>query len=195
MTEYSLQPSYVRLDYSSPFGTHSQSLPTVQWLPTSITGAMGSYVAWNTVPVDAEAMIDDFVTLAKAFLGTDYSYDLATVFNFDMAANKFIPVALKSLGVAGTGATAQPRKAVSQTFNLRSVGGQAAKIVFLDASIGAHDFDKQTILDVSPAALALVAEYADTGNGWAARDNTRPNALISVTYDVNDALRKQYGMI
>jgi len=194
MTEYSLQPSYVQLDYSTPFGNHSQSIATVQWIPTSITGDMGSYVAWNTVPIDAEAMIDAFVAVEAPFLGTDYSYDLATIFNFDGAANKFLPVATKALAVAGTGATAQPRKAVSQTFNYRSTGGGAVKLTFLDSSHAGADFNKQSFLDFNADAIALFAEFSSDANGWSARDNTRPSTAISVTYDLNDALRKQYHM-
>lgn len=194
MTEYGLQPSYIRLDYSTPFGQHSQTLPTKQWLPTSITGAMGSYVNWQDDPIDAEAMIDAFIVKAKKFLGTDYSYDLATIFNYGDGIAKFLPVAIKALAVAGTGSNTAPRKAVSQTFNLRSVGGQAAKLIFLDSAHGANDFDKQTYLDFNADAIALVGEYFDTANAWSARDNTRPDAAISVTYDLNDALRKQYRM-
>jgi len=195
MTEYGLQPSYIKLNYSTPFGDHSETIPTLEWLPTSITGNMGSYVNWASTPIDAEAMIDDFVVVAKPFLSSDYTYDLATIFNFDGTANKFLPVAIKALAVAGTGLTAPPRKAVSQTFNLRTTAGNPFKLVFLDAPLGSTDFDKQTLLTFSAAALALVAEVEDTANAWSGRDNARPNAAISVTYDLNDALRRQYRMV
>ena len=195
MTEYGLQPSFVQLQYSTPFGTHSQTLPTVQWLPSSITGNMGSYVAWNSVPVDAEAMIDAMVAVLKAEIKADCSYDLATIFNYDSGINKFLPVAVKALAVAGTATGGSPRKACSQTINMRSLGGQPVKIVILDHPMNGGEFDKVSFLDFDAAALAIVAEYSDDANGWSARDNTRPAAAISATFDLNDALRRQYRMV
>jgi hypothetical protein len=195
MTEYGLQPSYVRLDYSTPFGQHSQTLPTKKWLPSSITQDVGSYVNWDGNPIDAGVMVDDFVTKAKEFLGTDYTYDLATYFDYDETIEKFLPVAIKVLAVAGTGATTKPRQAVSQTFNFRTVGGQPSKLTFLDSSHAGADFDKQTYILFNAAAIALAAEWTDTENAWSGRDNARPDGVISVTYDLNDALRRQYRMV
>jgi len=195
MTEYGLQPSYVKLDYSTPFGNHSHTIPTLQWLPTSIMGNMGSYVAWDTVPIDAEAMIDSLVALLKPEIGSDSSYDLASIYNFDVGSGKFRPEAFKALAVAGTGSTASPRKAVSQTINMRTVGGSTFKIVHLDHSLGASEFDKIPPLGFGGAALAIVTEVTLTSNAWSGRDNTRPNGIISATFDLNDALRRQYRMV
>jgi len=195
MTEYGLQPSYVKIEYSTPFGNHSHTIPTLQWLPTSMTGAMGSYLNWSSIAIDAEAMIDALVDVLKAEIGTDSSYDLATVFNYDGTANIFLPVAFKSLAVAGTGATGAPRKACQQTINIRTSGGRPMKIVHLDHSIGATEFDKIPSFSFSGAADAIVAELVDSDNAWAGRDNTQPLAAVSATFDINDALRKQYHMI
>jgi hypothetical protein len=195
MVEYGLQPSYVKIDYSTIFGNHSHTIPTLQWLPTSITGAMGSYVAWDSVPRDAEDMIDSLVTVLKPMIGSDSSYDLATVFNFDSTADIFLPVAFKTLAVAGTGATTAPRKACQQTINIRTTGGHQMKIVHLDHSIGATEFDKISALSFSGAALALVGEITSTAAAWSGRDNTRPLAPVSATFDLNDALRSQYRMV
>jgi hypothetical protein len=78
---------------------------------------------------------------------------------------------------------------------MRSLGGQPVKLVFLDSSHGANDFDKQFASSFNAAAIALVLEFGDPSNAWSARDNTRPSVAISATYDLNDALRKQYRMI
>jgi len=194
MTEYGLQPSYIRLDYHSSYAPHSQTIPTVQWLPTSITGAMGSYVNWNSIPIDAEQMIDDYVAAAKELLPTTSSYDLATVFNYDSGANIFVPIATKSLAVAGTMGAASPNKAFSFTINLRTVGGHALKNVFLDYVVGAIELNKISILGFTADMLAVAGELTDADNGWSGRDNTRPGAIVSGTYDLNDALQKQYRM-
>lgn len=195
MTEYGLQPSYVRLDYHSSYGPHSQTIPTVQWLPTSITGTLGSYVNWDSTPIDAEAMIDDFVDIAKDLIPTTSQYDVATVFNFDVGADRFIPVATKALGVTGTFTPASPNKAVSLTLNMRTVGGQPFKLVFLDYVLGAAEFNKIGPAAFSADMTAIVDEVSGTTNAWSGRDNTRPTASISATFDLNDALRKQYRMV
>jgi hypothetical protein len=195
MTEYGLQPSYVRLDYHSAYGPHSQTIPTKQWLPTSITGAMGSYVGWGSVPIDAEDMIDGYVAVAKKMLLPSSQYDLATVFNWDAGADRFIPVASKSIGVAGTSGTGSPNKAVSFTMNLRTDGGQPMKLVWLDYAHVAAEFNKITAGSFSADQLAIADYVADIDNAFSGRDNTRPGAIVSGTFDLNDALRKQYRMI
>jgi hypothetical protein len=195
MTEYNLQPSYIRLDYHSAYGPHSATIQTRQWLPTSITGAMGSYVAWNSVPIDAEDMIDAFVAVAKKMLPPTSQYDLATIWNWDSGAERFFPVATKSLGVAGTSGTGSPNKSISFTINLRSTGGQNMKLVFLDYVHTGLEFNKIGAGAFSADQLAVANEVGDINNAWAARDNTRPDAIISGTFDINDALRKQYRMV
>jgi hypothetical protein len=195
MTEYGLQPSYIRVDYHSAYGPHSHTLPTLQWLPTSITGAMGSYVGWGSVPLDAEDMIDGLIALAKTQLPPSSEYDVATVFNYDSGAERFVPVATKSLAVAGTSGTGSPNKAVSFTMNLRTTGGSTMKMVFLDIVHTGLEFNK-----IGPGAFSanqlLIADYlGDIDNAFSGRDNTRPTAIISGTFDLNDALRKQYRMV
>jgi hypothetical protein len=195
MTEYGLQPSYIRLDYHSSYGPHSQTIPTKQWLPTSITGAMGSYVGWGSVPLDAEDMIDGYVALAKVLIPPTSQYDLATIFNWDSGADRFIPVATKTLAVAGTSGTGSPNKAISFTMNLRTDGGQPMKLVWLDYVHTGLEFNKIGAGGFS-AAMLLVADYvADIDNAFAGRDNTRPGAIVSGTFDLNQALRKQYRMV
>jgi hypothetical protein len=194
MTEYGLRPSYTKLDYHTPFGQHSQTIPTLQWLPTSITGAMGSYVGWGGIPIDAEAMIDSFVAVMAAKLHTTGSFDLATIYNWDTGINKFLPVATKALAVAGSGGAGVPGKAVSWTLNMRTTVGNAFKLITLDYPLGANEFNKVTSLGFDGPTIAIINEAASLLNAWSGRDNGRPNAALSVTFDLNEALQKQYRM-
>jgi len=194
MTEYGLRPSYVRFDYASSYAPHSQTLPTVQWIPTSITGDMGSYVNWVGTPVDAEAMIDAYILVAKAMLPTTTNYSLATIFNYDSTAGIFIPVATKTLAVAGTQTPSSPNKAFSFTLNLRTVGGHTLKNVYLDYIIGEIELNKLAPVNFSAAMNAVVGVLTLSAWGWSGRDNTKPQAAISGTFDLNDALQKQYRM-
>jgi|SRR6185436_2751370 len=194
MTEYGLQPSYLRFDYHSSYGPHSQTIPTKQWLQTSITGTLGSYINWDGDAIDAEDMVDEYLLEAKTLLPTTSVFDLVTVFNWDATLEKFLPVASAAQSVAGTVTPANVNKAVSLTINMRSLGGQPFKLVYLDYVLAGAEFNK-----IGPSAFAagmndVVNIVSGTTNAWSARDNTRPSTAISATFDLNDALRKQYRM-
>lgn len=195
MPEYGLQPSYGRLDYHSSYGPHSQTIPTKQWLQTSITGELGSYINWDSDAIDAEEMWDAYVDEAKGLLPTTSGFDLVTIFNWDTVLEKFLPVASKSLSVAGTATPANVNKAVSLTLNLRTLGGQPMKLVYLDYVLADAEFNK-----IAPAAFStpmdnVVNIVTQTVQAFSGRDNTRPATAISGTFDLNDALRKQYRMV
>ncbi len=194
MTEFGLYPAYVRLDYASAYAPHTRLLPTLAWVQSSITGTMGSYISWSGVPRDAEDMIDDLVAKMKPFDDPTTTYNLATIYVVDAVTNQAVPQVFKSLAVVGTSAAAGVRKAVQSTFNFRTVALNAFKVVFLDSPHGTGQFDKALPTTFSADAIALEAELGNTGNAWSARDNSKPNGLVSVTYTLNEALRKQYRM-
>jgi len=195
MTEYTLRPSYGRLDYHSSYGPHSQSIPTKQWLQTSITGTLGSYINWDSDAIDAEDMWDQYVDEAKGLLPTTSGFDLITIFNWDDGLAKFLPVASKALAVAGTATPANVNKAVSLTLNMRTLGGQPFKLVYLDYVLADAEFNKITPAAFSTPMEDVVNIVSLTTLAFAGRDNTRPSAAISGTFDLNDALRKQYRMV
>ena len=194
MTEYGLDPAYIRLDYHSAYGPHTAIIKTLPWLPSSITGSMGSYVSWSTAPVDAEAMIDAQINLMKVFLKPDSSFDLATIYTKASPTALSVVEAVKSLGVAGTSAAGGVSKAVQATFNFKTTIAGNTKLVFLDYPHGTGDFNKQTFVDFSPAAIALFTNMADVTNAWAGRDNHRISSFVSVTNTLNEKLRKAYKM-
>lgn len=195
MTEYGLEPAFVKLDYVSPYAPHSMLLPTRAWLPTSITGNMGSYVAWNDDPIDAEEMIDALVAKLKVFHKPTTSFSLATIFTKPLETDPALPVAIKALAVVGTSAAVGASKAIQQTWNFRTAGTHPAKLTFLDAPMGDNvEFDRVTLLGFNADALSLVNEFCDVANAWSGRDNTRVANAIGITFTVNEALRKQYHM-
>jgi hypothetical protein len=78
---------------------------------------------------------------------------------------------------------------------MRTMGGSTMKLVFLDIAHPDAEFDKITAGDFTANQL-LIADYiGDIDNAFSGRDNTRVGAIISGTYDLNDALRKQYRMV
>lgn len=194
MTEFSLDPAFVKISYTSAYAPHVHMLPTLNWLPTSITGTMGSYVAWDTVPIDAEAMIDDIIALLAAIADPSTTYNLAEIYT---KADPDAPARLQAAKVyttIGTSVSGGVRKAVQATLNLKTTGGNAAKVTFLDYPHGTGQFDKVTPVSFSATFVDLILALAMTSNAWAGRDKTRINTALSVTTTLNEALRKQYRM-
>jgi len=194
MTEYGLDPASIRFDYHSAFGPHTMIVKTLPWLPSSITGSMGSYVSWSGAPVDAEAMIDDLVDKMKVFLNPTSSFDLVTIYTKATPTALSVVEAIKALAVVGTSAAGGVSKAVQATFNFKTTIAGNTKLVFLDYPHGTGDFDKQTFTSFSAGAIALFTELALVTNAWAGRDNHRINTFVSVTNTLNEKLRKSYKM-
>lgn len=194
MAPNSLYPAFIRLDYHSAYAPHVMILPTKEWLPTSIGGTLGSYEGWSGIPVDAEDMVNDLVTAMKPFFLASTTFDLATVYTMAAAVAPAIPQATVGLAVAGTNVdVVSQAKAVQQTLSMRTTGGGHMKMVFLDAPAGSG-FDKAFPAGFSAAELALVAQLRNDLNAWSGRDNSQPGPAISVTYTLNEKLRKEYRM-
>lgn len=194
MTEYGLEPAFIKLDYASVFGAHAHLLCTKDWIPTSVSGTMGSYLDWNGTPRDAEAMIDDLVALLAALQKPESSYNLATIYTKAGAGAPALPVASKTLAVVGTSGLTTHAKALQMTMNMRTTGIQPSKIVFLDVPHPATDFNKIPPISWGSPESAIFAELALDGNAWAGRDNTQIKDRVSITWTLNEALRKQYKM-
>lgn len=192
MTPHSLVPAYVRLDYHTRYAPHVHLIPTRAWLPTSMTGSMGSYVAWNTSTIDAEAMITALVTTFLPLIPSTTVYDLATVYTVSAVGAPAIPRAIGVLGLAGTGANVGTDKATQFTFNMRSSGFYPFKIVMLDFPSGTGQFNKTLPANFSADQLNMFIELGLSTNAWSARDDTQPLQAISITGTLNERLRKQY---
>jgi hypothetical protein len=194
MAEFDDGPTVIQLDYVSQFGPHSQRFHAVEWNPVPVTGGMGSFLDWNGVPRDAEDMIGDMVALLKELHIPETTYTLATIFSVPAPGAPLIPVASKALAVVGTSPLVEHSKAIQSTMSMRSSLFHAAKIVNLDVPHDATEFDKQNIGTMGTAYLSVFDEYAADGNAWCAKDGAQVITCISLTWNINQALRKQYGM-
>lgn len=194
MTPNSLFPAFCRLDYHSVYGAHAHIIPTLEWFPTSITGTLGSYAGHNGTPIDAEAMIQALVDVIVPFHKSTTVFDLATIFTMATPTAPAVPRGSAALGDIGTAAASIPDKATQFTLNMRTSLNGKMKLVMLDAPTGATNFDKQLPGSFSGTINALVAELELSSNAWAGRDGGQPGPAISMTLDLNDALRERYGM-
>jgi hypothetical protein len=194
MTEYGLEPAFVKLDYATVFGAHTHLICTTDWIPTNLSGVMGSYLGHTGLPVDAEAMIDDLCAAMAYIHKDDTTITQATIFTKADEDSPAIPRASKALAVAGTSGLTTHAKAIQKTMNFRSAGIQAAKLVFLDVPHSALDFNKEYPIDWTADDLALFGELSLATNAWTARDNTVITSPVSITWNLNQQLRKQYKM-
>ena len=192
MTEYSLDPAWVRLDYHSQFGTHVQIIPTKEWLPTSVSGTLGSYVAWSGSPVDAEVMIQALVDKICDLHLPSTAYDLVTIYTQASPTSPSFIQAQKALTTVGTAGVVGPSMAIQSSLNMRTSTANPFRIDLLDASALNLQMTKIKPLSFPPAVNALVTELEAFSNAWAGRDNARPNIALSWTMTENNALRRRY---
>lgn len=195
MTPNGLQPAYVEIEYRSAYAPHVMVRPTGAWSPgIPETNVSGTFLSWNGDQIDADTMINDMVQLFQPFFLATTEFELYTVFEWDDAADRFIPRASQPLGLAGTSVSTSWAKAVSKTLNFRSVSGYTAKIVLLDVPSG-NTFDPVNAFGADPSTSAVVDAFLDPDQAWSARFNEKPGSFLKQTTTLNDELRKQYHMV
>lgn len=193
MAPNSLAPGYVLIAYHSAYGKHNMILPTRAWSPTPITGNLGSWVNWNSVPIDGEGMVNDLVDLfAPIFLATTI-FDTATVYT--QADENSPAFARKTVALAtpGTNTGTLQAKAVQHNWMFRDDEFALSKLTFLDAPIGSN-FDPTTDISGIPALDDLANQWMDADQAWSSRNGLRPSQFVKITYTLNEKLRKEYGM-
>jgi hypothetical protein len=139
-------------------------------------------------------MIDALVTVMLPLIATSTTINQATIFTKSGEGAPAVPVAAKSLSGVGTSTLDGPTKAVQATFNMRSSGIHPAKMVFLDIPHTTLDFDKEFPADWTTIQNNFYDVFADDAWAWSARDNTQVVSKVSITWNLNQQLRKQYKM-
>lgn len=193
MAPNSLSPASLVIGYHTAFSAHRATLPTLAWLPTNISGALGSYQAWDLSTIDAEVMVNALVDLLAVLVPVTTVFDTATVYTQATPTSDNIPRRQVALGTVGSNGGGSFPQAVSATLNFKTLGNGDAKIVLLDVPLGSGGF----VALHPPFATAfsdIETEYTAVSNAWAGRDDTRPSVLRKVTFDLNDKLQKQYRM-
>lgn len=190
----SIAPSFVKFEYAGTFGPHSMMIPTREWNPVGPSGDMGGFPRWSDDDVvDAEAMIDALVATFAPFYTASFAFLRATIYTLATPGADPQPRVSKSMNVSGTELTPGWMQAIQLTVTMRTEGFGLAKIVLLDAD-STDSFAKITALGNKAILDAMIEEWVDEGNAWSGRDGFRPATLISMTTDLNDALRRAYRM-
>jgi len=186
----STAPAGVLLEYTSAAFAHTAYLLTREWSPPAGGFDYGSYPRWDDdTAVDADDMILDLVNVIKAVYATTTTFNRYTIFTQSSPSADPVPRISKSIAVAGTDSSGSWELAVQATMNFRTEGFKVAKLVFLD--LPSHDtFAKSVTVDPAGVYDEIISEYTSQANAWSGRDNTRPNTFISLTWTLNEKLRR-----
>ena len=179
------------IDYHSAYAPHKMTLCTREWFPTSITGQLGSYQAWDLSTIDAETMIRAFIDKLKPFLKTNGAFDQVTIYTQATATSPNIPRDGMALGIAGTAAGGD-EAAVSRTWNFKTTGNGDAKVVILDTPIRSTWFNRVLPSNWTTDELGVATEFGTSSNAWSGRDDLQAVVGRSITLDLNDKLQRMY---
>lgn len=191
MAPNSLSPASLVIDYHSAYGAHKMTIPTKEWFPTSITGSLGSYQAWDLTTIDAETMVRQLISFLKTLMTPLSAFDQVTAFTQASPTSPNIPQRTVSLGIAGVSTNTAPQQAVSQTFNFKTAANGNCKLMLLDTPLIAW-LAKVPFSSLDILQQAVAAEFMGSFNAWSGRDDTQPTVCRNVTWDINDKLQKQY---
>lgn len=192
MTPNSLFPAFVVLDYTTAFGAHKMTIPTLEWRGETSVGGDGIFANWSTGTEDAAAMILELVDVLKALWPSTTTIHQYTIYSQASPTSAPFPVAVTALTTVGTNVSTAWAKAVQTTLNFKTEGFHPFKIVALDSPTAS--FNKINRFDAPGEATAIRDVLIDSGNGWSGRDNQRIAVLESVTYTLNEKLRRAYHM-
>jgi len=192
MTQYSLDPAFVQINYHSMYAPHKMIIPTLAWDDSIGTGGVGGYEAYDTSPRDGLEMITDFVTLLKVLHPTTTVFDDFVIFTKASPEAENLPVASAVLDIDGTGAGAAVPAAM-QTWSFRSANFNPFKLVQLDL-VCATNFLPTKVSALTADQLAVVQDLTSVSNAFAARDGSRISSLIQITAKLSDVLRKAYRL-
>jgi len=190
----SLSPAFVRIDYSSAYGVHSMTLPSVPIEPTTIGGSIYQFVLRGAaLPAQVEGAVNDFVDVVKLFFPSTVNFKSYTLYSQPEPEDTPQPVEANILNIAGAGTGTSWSKAVQNTITYRTDEFGIFKLVLLDC-FSYNIFDKTDVL-VPDDGLDLLTDYVTADVTWlAGRDGGRPNVFLQSAVTLNEKLRRSYRM-
>lgn len=197
MAPNSLSPAFLRMNYSSPFGIHTMTIPTVPYLPPGSPGASADSGSWDlrgaALSTPAKPAVVDLVNLLKGFFPTTVRFIDFTIFTQATATDAAVPRYTDSLDIPGTQSAASWYKAVQITISFRTETFGLFKFTFLDAT-SFNNFDLQTNRNWSTELNALVTYATADESFLSGRDGGRPDIFLQYATTLNEKLRRSYRM-
>jgi len=193
MTQFQIDPSFVKIFYHSPRGAHIMTRPTRQWEGVAWESP-GSYLAWDgTTEVDADEMIGNFVDLLLPIYTEDVVFDSYIIYNVVVVEGSPINVpvwASTFIDKVGEIVDDVSYLAWQKTFTFLTTESHSAKLVLLDVPTGGQINKTGT---VTGDELAIVDLFMSVTDAWSGRDDERPVVFRSLNNSVNKALERKYG--
>lgn len=193
MTEFSLRPAWVVVNYHNSRAPHKAIIPVRSWTEPGAGGDYGFFLNWEDASIDADDMIQTYVELLQPIFTDETTFDSYIIYRQLTAEDIPEPVASNVIGVDGT-VVGTVIPATQSTWTFRTVDLHHMKLVFLDVPVAA-DFSKVYPADLNAAGQALVAYVTDTANAFAGRDGSRPKDFISAAATLNEKLRRAYRFV
>ena len=194
MTVNSLSPAFVKINYTSAYGSHVMTQPSVPvesgvFAPTG----WGFTLRGAELPIPVDDGVTDFVNIIKALFPSTVTFTDATVYSQPDPSDIPVPVASFALGIAGTAAASGWAKATQDTFTFRADDFTLYKLVLLDC-VSFDQWDKVTDASVR-TQFEDIRDYVTADATWiASRGGGRPNTFLQVSITLNEKLRRAYNM-
>lgn len=190
----SLYPAFVRINYTSAYGVHTMTVPSV---PAVVDITKPTGWAFNlrgaAAPVDVELAVNDFVNLLRPFYKAAVKFTDFTVFTMDTPTSPPLPRFSATLSQTGSSVAPGWDKATQLTMTWRTDEFGMFKLVMLDYNTG-NDFSKLVDLSLAPNLEAL-SDYVTANVSWlAGRDGGRPNTFLQAASTLNEKLRRSYKL-
>lgn len=194
MTQNSLYPAFMVINYVSAYGSHKMTIPTNAWSIGIGSNGYGGYIGHDgTTSNDAKDMLDELIDGLAPFALATLEFVNSTIYTKATPDAPSIPVTQIPIGVNGSGVATTQAKATQSTWNFRTTLFGIFKLVLLDTPVGAG-FEKTLPGSFGAPDLAVIGTLTDFANAWVGRDGSPPANCHSKTYTLNDKLRKEYGM-
>jgi hypothetical protein len=194
MTVNSLSPAFVKINYTSAYGAHVMTLPSVP-LETGVYAPTGYAfdLRGAALPVEVSDAVIEFIDVIKPYFPSTTTFVDAIVYSQPLPGDVPTPVASFAIGIVGTGASPGWDKATQLTMTFRADDFTLFKLVFLDFQSGGS-FAKTTNPAANPGLETLV-DYVTADVTWlASRGGGRPATFLQESRTLNEKLRRSYNL-
>lgn len=194
MGNNTLYPSFVRINYTSSYGVHSMTIPSVGANPNIGVGSGWVFdLRGANIDVDVDAAVNDFVDLLRPFFKSHVKFTDYTLFTVPNPGDPGQPRLSRGLTQVGTNAAQGWDKATQLTFTWRTEQFGLFKLVLLDYNTG-NTFDKTVDLGSSGSGFDLNAYVTDDASWLSGRDGERPLTFLQAAATLNEKLRRSYKL-
>jgi hypothetical protein len=189
--ENSLSPNFIKIRYSSFYGAHVMTIPSVP-IATG-TGIPAFTLRGAELPIQVPTAVADFVNVLKPMFPTNTTFIDFTAWSQPGVGDVPVPIYTGALNIVGTAAPADSSKATQRTWTWRADDYTLFKSVHLDVPMSG-DYDKVVTLPSSGTLFNFNAYVVADATWIASRGGGRPNTFLSFTETLNEKLRRSYRM-